>query len=183
MSSTDYDDLDTEVWEEDEDAIEYEVEEDVQVLAPRIMAGHEDKQHWQAEMPGGGMMATTAEGAFGKILRKRAMASRTDEERFRDNIVKVAREAEISYSIRDAVLILIPRIPDIRFKSPAGTLFGYMSMDFVGIPLNKASKKELDKILERVRGMKDRNLRISELDVVRYARMLQSIIGNRDLFA
>jgi hypothetical protein len=167
----DYDEV--EEWEEED--LPYEQEE-VQVLAPRIMPGQEDRQHWQAESAYG-MMSTTAEGAYGKVLRKHTLATRTDEERFRDNVLRVAREVDVPNSVRDSVLKLIPKIPDIRYKSAAGALFGYMAVGFVGKKLKPTDTKAMDSIIDKVKSIKDKNLRISELDIVRYARMWQRALG------
>ena len=163
---------------DDEDIYE---SEDVQVLAPRIMADQQDRQHWQAEMAGGGLIATTAEGALGKILRKQARSSRTPLERFQENVNRVSREAEISYDVRDAVRILAAsgRIPDIGFKSAAGMLFGFMALQVLGKsrsdnPLTPIQTREMDNIMKKVKLVK-KDLRVSDLDLIRYVNLLRRI--------
>lgn len=145
-------------------------EEQIQAYAPRILAGQEDRQHWQAERPGGRLGPTTAEGALGKRLRHAARASRTDEEKFYDSVKKVASDADVPNAIRDSVFRLIPQIPDVGYKSAAGCIFGYMAKSLIGKNLSTSQKKELNKILEMVEKIKDRNQQISSLDICRYGR-------------
>jgi hypothetical protein len=144
-------------------------EEEVQMLAPRIMAGQEDRIHYSAETAFG-LLATTAEGALGKKIQKSAMYARSPEERFRDAVARVCEDAKIENRVRDAVIRSIPRIPDISYKNPGGCVLGYMAKDLVGKKLSPIQKRELDKVFEKAQAIKDKNYRISDLDVVRYAR-------------
>jgi hypothetical protein len=177
--SAEQEDQDVEVVEYNEDIdSSYEDEDNpVVMMAPRILPGQEERQHWQSELIGGGIASTTAEGAIGQKMRKAVRASLTDKERFYKNVVKIAREADITNSIRDSVLLLIPRIPDVGYKSAAGMIFGFMALSLVGKNLNSSNKKKLDKIMEKVQLIKDKDQQISELDVCRYARLIQRILG------
>lgn len=163
---------DDEQWAEVDDENGSNVEE-TQLMAPRILAGQEDRRHWQTESMSG-MMATTAEGIRGKKLQRIAMMTRDDKQRLIGNMEKIAKDAnipnDILASVSNYVKIEPPIIPDIRYKSPAGMLLGYMAKDFIGKKLGLAERKEFDKILEKVRDLKNKELRISDLDCVRYAR-------------
>jgi len=170
------DPIDVQEWAEQSDEdIPYE-QDDTQMLAARILPGQEDRQHWQAE-GAYGLMSTTAEGPLGKTLKRLARASRTDEEKFRDSLIKVSRDAEIPTTVRDSILRLIPRIPDVGYKSAAGVIFGYLSMNYIGRKLNTTERKEMDKILEKIQTVKEKELRISSLDCVRYGRLMKRILN------
>ena len=166
--------IEVEEWYQSDEDTPY-MADDMQLLAPRILAGQEDKQHWQAERIYG-LGATTAEGAFGKKLRKQALATRTDEERFGDSVTKIARDANLPNAVRDSVLKLIPLIPDVRYKSAAGSLFGYLMLPYIGKSLSAVERRAVDKILEQVRIIKDKNQKISELNCVEYARLFKRIL-------
>lgn len=154
---------------------ELQEEPDVEVVAPRILAGQEDKIHYQAET-GYGMLSTTAEGAIGDKLRRVNMRTRTPEERFRDNLIRILAELSIPRDIGTRIMKLIPIIPDIKFKSAAGCLFGYMAVNLIGKELNAREQREFDNILKLVQQLKNKNQRISKLDIVRYARMFKRIL-------
>jgi hypothetical protein len=173
-----YDDIDVEEeWDEDIDEGMY-VTDDFSMVGPRILPGQEDRIHYQAET-GYGLLSTTAEGAMGKKLRKSVLATRTDQERFRDNVARVARDVEGLRPAAESLTRLIPRIPDIRYKSPAGCIFGLMAVDLVGKNLDPEGRRQIKKIFEKVREVREKSQRINEIDVVRYAHLMKNILNSQ----
>jgi hypothetical protein len=149
--------------------------DDVQMVAPRILAGQEDRQHWTTEGPCSGLRASVTEGALGKLMRRQAILSRTPEERFRFSVCKVSLQAQIPIPVRDGLIRLIPRIPDVGYKNAAGCLLGLMAIPYIGKKLSPGDRKKFDEILAYVDKIKDKNMRISELDVCRYARLMKRV--------
>ena len=168
-------DIDIEDYVEEPDTTDtpYETEE-IKLVAPRILPGQEDRVHYVAET-GYGMLATTAEGEFGKKLRKAALVARTDEERFRDNLIRAAQTLDLQRGQVDSILRWIPAIPDVRFKSPIGVLLGSMAAKYVrvGTKLTAEEKSALDRIFALA--SKVQETRINEFDVIRYAALWNRI--------
>lgn len=180
-----YDEIETEEWKGDESGDDMPLEEDEQEMgvAPRIFQGQESNIHYSAET-GYGMLSTTAEGKMGDMLKKISSKTNTPEEKFRDNLIKVLAELSVPRSTGNAIMKLIPRIPDIKYKSPAMCLFGYLAVNLIGRPLTSGEdKRQFSNILSQLQLLKDRNKRVSELDVVRYAKMFKKILNERQSLA
>jgi len=169
-------DIEVEDWIEDSDTTDdMYVNDDVVFVAPRILPGQQDRIHYQAES-GYGMLSTTAEGDIGKKIRKSVLATRTDEERFRDNVARLAREIDGIKPAADSLTRLIPFIPDIRYKSPAGCIFGLMAVDLVGKKLDSEGRKQIKRIFDKVREVREKSQRITEIDVIRYSKLMKNIL-------
>lgn len=169
----DQEDQDLEIEEyEEPDEKEFIPEEDTIFVAPRILAEQKDQIHWQKDMCGS--LNTSIEGALGKKMRKATMLSRTDDERFCDAIKNVCREANIPDNIRDAVLRLRFKIPDIRYKSPAGIVYGFMCISSKGKEKN-IDKSEFQRVINLIK-VAPNFIKINELDIIRYAVFLKKII-------
>lgn len=166
--------VEIEEYKEDEEISE---EQEPQMIAPRIIAGQEDRIHWQIDTCG--TAGTTAEGTLGKKMRKANIISRTPEQRFCDNIINICREADISYGIRDAVLKLNSIIPDIRYKSAAGILYGFLAMNAVGNTEKSVNKKEFDSVIRKMKQAPTTVVKINELDVIRYALLLKKLLKKK----
>lgn len=170
-------DIEVEEWNEDPEDGMY-VTDEFAMVGPRILPGQEDRIHYQAET-GYGLLSTTAEGAMGKKLRKSVLATRTDEERFRDNLARIAREVDGLRAAAESLTRLIPRIPDIRYKSPAGCIFGLMAVNLVGKKLDADGRNQIKRIFEKVKEVREKHQRINEIDVVRYAHLMKNILNTQ----
>lgn len=157
-------------YEPDEEEREHE-EEEQEFVAPTIYAGKEHLRTWNPDAAGG-IKSTTAEGILGKKQGRLLRSTRTPEERFRDNLERAANaeNAQVDSGTVKAVIQLIPKIPDIQYKSPAGCLLGYLLLPYLGKALNPKQKSEVDKIINKTKSIKDKRLQIFPLDVIRYAR-------------
>ena len=148
----------------------YEDEKQI-YLPPRMIQGKEDEIHYFVEA-GYGLLNTRAEGKMDKLIQKINLINRTDEERLRDDVNIIVTSAEIPRENANEMLKYINYIPDIKFKSPAGLLFGFMIKDY--IESNKLSDKNVKKIMNKALSLKDikgqKTFIINELDVIRYAR-------------
>lgn len=174
----DYQDYDIEEWEGSPDTTDtpYDRDDDVIFMAPRIIQGQEDRIHFSAES-GYGLLSTTAEGEIGKKIKKISLLARTDEEKFRDNILKLSNIYGIEKNIQNDILKLIPKIPDIKYKSPIGCLLGLMTINIIDKPkLSNNDIRELDKIKKLIETIKQKEQKISILDAIRYARLIKTII-------
>ena len=170
----DAEDVDEDIEEVEYEPSDEEVEElaeEPDLVAPSIYPGKEDLRTWNPDAAYG-VKATTAEGAMGKKLRRAAKAARTPEERFRDNVERAAsaNNASVDRGTVNAMLKLIPLIPDISFKSPAGCLLGWLFRPYVGRKLTGADKTRADAILAKTAQIKDKHLQIGPIDVLRYGR-------------
>jgi hypothetical protein len=171
-SGVDYDDEgETEIEEYEPSEEEREVEDEQEFAAPTIYAGKEQLRTWNPDAAGG-IKSTMAEGVLGKQQAHLVRSARTPEERFRDSLEQVAsaKNAQIDSGTVKAVIQLIPKIPDIQYKSPAGCLLGYMFLPYLGKTLNPSQKSAADKIIDKTKLIRDKKLQIFPLDVVRYAR-------------
>lgn len=164
---------DEEVEEEEYDFSEEEREpiEETEFVAPTIYAGKEHLRTWNPDAAGG-IKSTTAEGILGKKQGRLLRSTRTPEERFRDNLERAANmeNAQVDSGTVRAIIQLIPKIPDISYKSPAGCLLGYLFLPYLGKNLNPTQKTAADKIIDKTKLIKDKKLQIFPLDVIRYAR-------------
>ena len=149
----------------------YELEEPYEQSKPYITFAQ--REQYQQSF-GYGFAATTAEGKLGEKLRKVALYSRTDEERFNDNIMHLSQQFSFHPSTVNEIAKLIDIIPDIKYKSPVCVLLGYKIMNYVGINnLNDVQKKEINFIFSLI---KHHELKINELDIIRYARFLRKCV-------
>jgi hypothetical protein len=108
------------------------------------------------------------------LIKKSATITKTDIERFRDKMLTVVTAAGLLESKRGDVNILInimSRVPDVKFRSPAGIFFGYLAMKFVGKKLSPTEERSLDKIFEM-----SKKAKLSDFDVIRYARYMKTLI-------
>jgi hypothetical protein len=176
LDNPDLDEILDDVEEEEYKEIDQELEPEpdtVQMVAPRIITGQEDRIHWQRDLCG--TVNTSVEGVLGKKMRKVSLMSRTPEEQFCDNVKSLCREADISDTIRDAVLGLRSKIPDIKYKSPAGVVFGFLAIKDVGLTEKTVNKKGFENVMNRIKAVPN-VVKINELDVIRYARFLKDIV-------
>lgn len=180
MYDEEFEPEESEILESDEDAEEdYEpddeerehVEEETEFVAPTIYAGKEHLRTWNPDAAGG-IKNTTAEGILGKKQGRLVRSTRTPEERFRDNLERAANadNAQVDSGTVKAVIQLIPRIPDIQYKSPTGCLLGYLLLPYLGKSLSSSQKASVDKIIDKTKSIKDKKLQIFPLDIIRYAR-------------
>ena len=165
----DEDDIEQEEYDFSEE--EREVVEEQEFVAPTIYAGKEQLRTWNPDAAGG-IKSTTAEGILGKKQGRLTRTTRTPEERFRDNLERAANaeNAQVDSGTVKAVIELIPKIPDIQYKSPAGCLLGYLFLPYLGKTLNSSQRTAADKIIDKIKLIKDKKLQIFPLDVIRYAR-------------
>lgn len=176
------DDIEEVEWTPSDEEIEDLGSEQIpDLVAPTIYPGKENLRTWN---PDGayGIKGTTAEGQLGKKLGRAARITRTPDERFRDNIERVASSANanVDRGTVNSVLKMIPIIPDISYKNPGGCLLGWMFRKYLGRKLTAAEKREADKILSKAESINDKYLQISPLDVVRYARAWNLWIKNEN---
>lgn len=152
--------------------------EEQEFVAPSIYAGKEHLRTWNPDAAGG-IKNTTAEGILGEKQRKLLRSTRTPEERFRDSLERAANaeNAQVDSGTVKAIIQLIPKIPDISYKSPSGCLLGYLFLPYLGKTLNPNQKTTADKIIDKTKLIKDKKLQIFPLDVVRYARAWNLWLG------
>jgi len=172
-------DIETEEYQEEEQ--ENPISEDLpQFAAPRIMSDTQHLMQYSQEF-GPGMSSTTAEGEFGRKLRRMAKAGRTDEERLWDNLVRASRALGYSdFRIIDALKKYFPRIPDLKYKNPAGLILGFLLKDYLNkSSLTKEDEKKIKEVLDKIKTIREQAFKISSLDVVRYAKLWNRILGRR----
>jgi hypothetical protein len=144
--------------EEQEDEYEEYIERVQSFIAP-------ENVYTSIEGPGG-IRATTAAGALGKLLRRQERSSQTDEERMIEYLgIFTIKIPELTY-FKDIIIrnyINTNKIPDLKYKSPAGLLLGYIGYKD-NITVDSKNFKKVSKILQ------ENILKINELDIIRYAR-------------
>lgn len=125
---------------------------------------------------GYGLRATEAEGELGEKLRKISRITRTPEEKFRDNLVKILTELDVPRSLGNMIQQRIGMIPDIAYKNPAGVLFGFQLRNMIDKKvLTKEDKQVWSNIKSQIELLKTKNYKIDDLTIIRYARLLKDL--------
>jgi hypothetical protein len=162
-----------------DDEIVFEDDYQQQFVSERTLLSKEDISRTSGISDSCGTMATTAEGEFGKKLRKANLLSRTPEQKFCDNVIRICAEIGIniiSYAERDNILKLHSILTDIRFKSPAAVIFGFKAMNYVKDKPTEEDKKQFNRIIQILETIPPQSVqKINKLDVIRYARYLRKI--------
>lgn len=162
-----------------DDELVFEDDYQQQLVTERTLMSKDDISRTSGISDSCGTMATTAEGEFGKKLRKANLLSRTPEQKFCDNVIRICAELGtniVSYAERDAVLKLHSILTDIRFKSPAAVIFGFKAMNFVKDSPSEDDKRQFNRVIQILEGIPPQSVqKINKLDVIRYARYLRKI--------
>jgi hypothetical protein len=171
-------DYEEEQWEPSDEEAELIEEQPPEMVAPAAYPGKEDVRTWNPDSAFG-IKGTIIEGKGGKAHQRALRITRTPEERFRDNVERAgsSANADVDRGTVNAVLRLIPAIPDIHYKSPAGCLLGWMFRKYLGKKLTPAEKREVEIIMGKAAAIKDKHLMITDLDVIRYSRAWNLWLG------
>jgi len=111
------------------------------------------------------------------MVEKGIKLSRTDEEKTEDVIVRLCLELDLSQNIINDVLSYVPRIPDIKYKSAMGIIFGVLSKPYLGKELTENEKERFNQyVLSKLNySEKLKKYKFNEIDIVRYAKLISRI--------
>lgn len=145
---------------------EYEDVEPIEYMPARFQPG---EQHW------GYGMGTKVEGVIGQKLKKIYKLIATEEEKFKDNMIKISLDFGIkSEELTTLLDQVIDKIPDLKYKSPIGILLGFLAYKNNILRNVNKFKKFVNDYADK---MRYKYYRITKLDIIRYAHLISRVIN------
>lgn len=180
MSFNDIDDEPNESydWEDDDrENLDQEQPDEQEMVGPRITYGQESQY---SSSFGNFFSATTSDDPeLAKKLRKVNRMTRTPQQKFEESLFKIYMSLPDQYkSVAEAVAKQSGDIPDVRFKSPAASVYGYMIRNIVNIRMTDRDEELFNKVKELADEMVGKISRPSDLAIYRYGRMWAEIKNN-----